>query len=110
MWLLPFIHFVCDLIVLFLLFKYVFKLASINIWTLAGVLFVGSLLSTFFNNATLWWLGILVYLALVGVALYKKFNLSFQQVVISLVSLIVVAGIFVFVSRALLYNIGVFSY
>ncbi len=87
--LLPSIDFVLTLIATFILLKYIFKVAIPSVWTIIGILVIGSLFLGFFGDINKW-LGIITYVILVGFAFYKKFKLTIPQIIGTLIIVLLI--------------------
>ncbi len=103
LFLLSLINFVLVFISALLLLKFVFKVTALNLWTLAGILIVGSLFLVFFGD-TYRWLGIIVYIVLVGIAFYKKFKLTVPQVISLLVVVALIPLITTYLTRGMIFK------
>lgn len=101
--LIPLINFVLVFIVTFVLLRYVFKIPTVNVWTLAGILIVGSLFLVFFGDPYRW-LGIIIYIILVGFAFYKKFKLTTPQVIAVLVIILLVPFVTTYLTRGTIFK------
>jgi len=85
--LLPLIRLAVEVLLFWIILQYGFKknLKKISILTLIGILVIGQILGHFFTVPGYSWIGDLVYLIMIGVALYKKFNLTKKQLFILII-------------------------
>jgi len=92
----PFFSFIFALVLAFGILNFGFN-KKVNIWTLAGILLVGQLITGFFGNFLFPFSGTVIYIILVGIALYKKFGLRIWQVIVLILlclSVNVIANVF----------------
>jgi len=92
--------------------QYGFKknLKNISILTLILILVIGGFLGEFFTTLEYPWIGDLIYLIMVGIALYKKFHLTKKQIFILItVEMLVILSIYAYTFLSLRASLNDFK-